>query len=306
LDELDVRIVRSLLRSDLSAPFSLVHRPSLREVARALRVDEVTVRNRYKRLQVRGFLSGWKLLPNPLLFGYRMMNILVDTRPKTSKAEMITKLRHVDGVFHLIDYHGNSLGVNTFYDSDQSLSRTLQLISKITNAVDLIQIHWNTPPIDTHNLTETDWAIIHNMENDALKPHVQVAKELRLTERTVRNRLKRLEEMHLLIVLPTFDISSIDRMIGMALIYVYASRDVKTVVDQAILSHFDGIYLWARLTDQDRGYIILVAASMSSLSPFLEWTEKLPGVASARIEIFLQTIELYEEAGKLFHRQTSP
>ena len=70
MDELDVRIFRALLTDKLSAPFSIHAKASLRQVARDLNVDDVTVRNRFKRFQERGFLSGWRLLPNPRLFGY--------------------------------------------------------------------------------------------------------------------------------------------------------------------------------------------------------------------------------------------
>src|SRR4029077_14307025 len=133
LDELDVRIFRALLSEKPSAPFSTQVRASLRQVARDLGVDDVTVRNRFKRFQEKGFLSGWKVFPNPNLLGYRMMNVLVDTPPKSSKENMIMKLKLVHGIFVILDYHGDSLGIVLFYESDQSLSRTIRLISRITN-----------------------------------------------------------------------------------------------------------------------------------------------------------------------------
>lgn len=126
LDELDVRIFRALLTDNISAPFSPHLKTSLRGVARKLNVDDVTVRNRFKRFQDQGFLSGWRLLPNPTLFGYRMMNVLVDTPPKSPKSLMMAKLELIRGTVVLLDYQGDSLGIVLFYESDQSLSQTIE------------------------------------------------------------------------------------------------------------------------------------------------------------------------------------
>jgi DNA-binding Lrp family transcriptional regulator len=43
LDELDVRILRALVNNRTSAPFSTQVKTSLREIARTLEVDDVTV-----------------------------------------------------------------------------------------------------------------------------------------------------------------------------------------------------------------------------------------------------------------------
>jgi hypothetical protein len=77
--------------------------------------------------------------------------------------------------------------------------------------------------------------------------------------------------------MPALDIASIDRMIGLILYYSYTCHEMKKVVDQTILSHFDGSYLWARLTDTDRAYVILVAPTMASVKPYIEWTKEQPG-----------------------------
>jgi DNA-binding Lrp family transcriptional regulator len=304
LDELDVRIFRALLTNTISAPFSTNLKPSLREVARKLQVDDVTVRNRFKRLQEKGFLSGWKVFPNPNLFGYRMMNILVDAPPNSPKEDMISKMKLIHGIFVILDYHGDSLGLVLFYESDQSLAKTIKLISRITNAENITQFRAHFRSEHTNRLTDTDWAIMRNMETDALKSHVQIAKELGFTARTVKNRLQRLESQHVLVIPPVLDIASIDRMIGLILYYSYTRQEMKDIVDQAILSHFDGSYLWARLTDPERAYLILVAPTMASVKAYLEWTKKHPGVASARAEIVVESINLWEKVSELFQQKT--
>src|SRR6266849_796155 len=101
-------------------------------MARTLQVDHLTVRNRFKRFQDKGFLSSWQVLPNPSLFGYGMTNILVDMPSKAPKEDVIRKLKLIHGIVHLLDFIGNSIFIILFYDSEQSLSRTVELISRIT------------------------------------------------------------------------------------------------------------------------------------------------------------------------------
>jgi DNA-binding Lrp family transcriptional regulator len=304
LDELDVRIFRALLTDKVSAPFSAHLKTSLREVARKLKVDDVTVRNRFKRFQDQGFLSGWRLLPNPTLFGYRMMNVLVDTQPKSPKNFMMERLKLIPGIVVLLDYQGDSLGIVLFYESDQSLSQTIELISKITSAEKITQFRAILPIGQANRFTDADWAIIRNMEHDAWKSHVEVAKELGYTARTVKNRLERLERQNALVIPPALDIASIDRMIGLVLYYSYTSRRMKQTVDRTLLSHFDGSYLWARLTDPEGAYLILLAPTMASVKQYQEWTRQQPGVAGARAEIIVESFNLWENTSKLFQQQT--
>jgi DNA-binding Lrp family transcriptional regulator len=303
LDELDIRIFRALLTDKLSAPFSTHVRASLRQVARDVKADDVTVRNRFKRFQERGFLSGWRLLPNPSLFGYGYSVLLVDIPPKSSKDDLVERLKPVPGVVVILEYYGDSLGVNLFHDSEQSLARAIESISRITKAEGIIRFRVFFPPPQGNHLTDTDWAIIENMRGDAWKSHVQVAKELKFTARTVKNRLERLQAKHALVVPPAVDIASLDRTIGVVLFYSYSGKEKKSVVDSALLARFDGSYLWARMTDPERAYLILVAPTMASVKAYLDWARQQPGVASARAEIVVESLNLWDNVKGFFRRE---
>jgi DNA-binding Lrp family transcriptional regulator len=301
LDELDVRIFRAILTGNLSAPFSTHLKASLQEVARRLRADDTTVRNRFNRFQEQGFVSGWFLLPNPNLFGYDMTKVIVDTSPGP-KEDMLNELKLVRGVVVILDFQGDSLGLVVLHDSEEALSRTIELISRITHAENITRIHARFPAPDLSRLTDTDWAIVRNLEKDALKPYLQVAKELGVTPRTVKNRLQRLERQNALVIQPTLDLASIDRMVCLVLFYSYTSHEVKSEVDQAMLSHFDSSYLWGTLTDPERAYLVLVAANQASVKQHLKWTKQLRGVAGARAQIVVENINLWEKTTDLFGR----
>jgi DNA-binding Lrp family transcriptional regulator len=300
LDELDVRILRALVNNRTSAPFSTQVKTSLREIARTLEVDDVTVRNRFKRFQEKGLLSGWRLIPNPGLFGYKMMMLLVDTAPKSPRDDMIRKLKLVQGTVVILNFHGDSLGVILFFGSDQSLTRTIELISRITNAENITRIRAPFPQSEAKQLTETDWAIIRNMGKDALKSQVKVSQELGFTTRTVRNRLQKLERERALMIPPKVNLAATDGMISVILFYSYTKSEVKSSVDLAMLSHFDGNYLWSRLADPEVAYLVLVIPSMVLVKQILDWAKEQPGVASARVEITVEAIDLWDKVRELF------
>ena len=132
MDELDIRIFRSIASSKYVAPSNFKVRISIREIARKLGVDDMTVSNRYAKFMKIGLFTGWRLAFNPRLFNYGMKEVLVKVQPESAKEGMIRKLRLVHGITVLMDLYGPHLLVTVLYESEDSFSRTLQLISRIT------------------------------------------------------------------------------------------------------------------------------------------------------------------------------
>ncbi|MDA4129508.1 MAG: hypothetical protein OK457_01945 [Thaumarchaeota archaeon] len=85
--------------------------------------------------------------------------------------------------------------------------------------------------------------------------------------------------------------------------YTYTSHKMKSVVDQAVLSHFDGCYLWAKLSDLERAYLVLVAPTMASVKSYLAWTKQQPGVASVGVRIAVESFNLWSKTRDLFQRR---
>src|SRR4029077_1523202 len=136
-------------------------------------------------------------------------------------------------------------------DSEQSLVRIIQTLSRITNAEGGTRFRAIEPPPLGNHLTDSDWAIIENMGGDAWKSHVQVAKDLKFTARTVKNRLERLQAHNAVVIPPAIDMASLDRTIGVVLFYSYSHKEEKSEVDRAMLTRFESSYLWARMTDPE-------------------------------------------------------
>jgi len=295
LDELDVKIIRALVSTQIIAPSSTKMKASLREIGRSIGIDDETVRRRFMRLQEKGMFSSWTLQPNPAIFGFKAREILVDIDLLEAKDDMIRKLKLIEGIAVIINFYGTALQLVVFYQNDQSLARLVELVSRITNAEKITLIQSMLPKCDSQNLSESDWAIISVLGNNPLKSLTIVAQETGYSTKTVKNRLEKLERDHALFIPPDVSNGAMNGMIAATLFYSYMDRASKSNVDQEMLSHFSASYMWCRLTDPDIGYLTLVFPSLLESQKALDWAKQQKGVASARLEIVVECMKLFEK-----------
>ncbi len=263
-------------------------------------MDDMTTSNRLKKLRKMGLLPRLRLLPNPGLFGYGMKAILIDMPSKSPKDNAIKQLMLIQGMVVILNFYGDSLGIILFYHGDDALRKALEGISRITHAERLTQIQMLFPKPETERLSETDWAIIRSMKGDVSKSPQAVSRETGFTRRTVRNRLEKLQREKALMITGNTNIAAVEGMIPSILHYNYTSREVKSSVDKAMLVHFEKNYLWARLTDPQVGYLVILAPSMRFVQDSLSWARGQSGVGSARIEVVVDVIDLWDRAAELF------
>ena len=295
MDQLDVKILRSLISERAVSPSNASVKLSLRGIAARLGADDMTVRYRYKRLQESGCLSVWSLLVNPAFFGYRVTEVMVDVQPESGKPDMIRKLKLVNEITGMVNFYGKAISIYVIYNGDESRSRTIELISRITNAEKITQLRMPMPQSLTRNLTEIDMAIIRALSKDARKSTLLVSKELRLSTKTVRKRVDRLRKENIILPLPILNIASIPGIIPIYLSYVYTKNEVKTSMDREIISHFDASYIMGNFADLEVGNVVIGALTMADVPKILEWAKSQPGIASARIDIATETFMFPEK-----------
>ena len=284
LDELDIKIFRALISESIIAPSNTEVMSSLRDIARKLGSDDMTIRNRYKKLQEAGCMSVWRLGVNPSVVGYKPIDIVLEVQPESAKADMIRKLRLIHGIIRIVDYYGPTLQVLLLYDRADSCSRTVELISRITNAERVTLFRQSFPLSETKRLTETDLSIVRALSMDARKSYVLLSKELGFSTRTVKNRIEKLRKEKTLFSIPELKMGDIPGIIPVTLHYSYASSEVKDSVDRSILSHFDDSYLWG-LSDSEQAFLVLSLSTMADVQRSRDWAKEQPGVARAELDI---------------------
>jgi DNA-binding Lrp family transcriptional regulator len=290
MDELDVKILRALISESAIGQSESMVQLSLRKMASRLRADDMTVRNRFRKLQEAGCMSRWRLLVNPAFFGYQILDVVLRVATESGKKDMIRKIRLIHGVFAIQNFHGNALKILMLYNGEESRSRAIELISRITNAERITASHMALPGTRLRRLSETDVALIEAFSNDARKSSIAVAKELGLSSRTVRNRVKKLRAENAVFALPNLNVDGILGFIPVYLSYTYSDEGAKGSVDRAMISRFDSNYLWGGFSDLSRGFIVLYAPTMADVQKFLDWARELPGVAGAEVDIMTELI----------------
>lgn len=295
MDDLDIKILRSLIAERAVSPSNASVKLSLRAIAARLGADDMTVRYRYKKLQESGVMAVWSLLVNPSFFGYGVAEVTVDVEPESAKTDMVRKLKLVHEVTGLVNFYGKALSLYMIYNGEESRSRTIELISRITNAEKITQSRMPMPHSLTKNLTEADEEVLHALSKDARRSTNLVAKEVGLSTKTVRKRVDRLRKENTIMPLPILNIASIPGIIPSYLSYSYTNTDDKTSTDREIVSHFDSCYLMGNFADSENGNIVLAAYTMSEVPKFLEWAKSLRGIASARVDIATETFMFPEK-----------
>ena len=299
MDELDVKIVRALISESAIAPTSVQVKSSLRAIARRLGADDMTVINRFRKLQQAGCMSEWHLAVNPTFLGYGMTDLLVDAETEFVKPDSIRKLGLVHGVVVIINFLGRGLKVIFLHDSERARERTVELISRIANAERVVASRVALPLSETKKLTETDLAVIAALSSDARRPCTAVAEELGLSSRTVKNRIQRLRREKTLFTLPNLNMTNIVGFNPAVLSYAYSRGDVKANVDRAFISHFDPNLLWGGFADPEHAFLVLSAPAMADVVAFADWAKSQDGVASARVDIPVHMSGFPQKFGEL-------
>jgi DNA-binding Lrp family transcriptional regulator len=300
MDELDVKILRSLIFERAVSPSTPSVKLSLRAIAARLDADDMTVSYRYKKLQESGSMPVWSLLVNPAFFGYRVTDLMVDVHPESGKPDMIRKLKLVHEITGIVNFLGTGLRIFIIYNGDESRSRTVELISRITNAEKITLCRMPMPRSETSHLTETDVAIIRALSDDARKPTLLIAKELGLSAKTVRKRVDKLRNENTIFPFPILNMASIPGLIPVYLSYVYSNSESKASVDHEIVSQHDANYITGSFSDPNSGSVILAASTMADVPKFLEWAKSQRGIASARVDIPTETTMFPQKLIELF------
>lgn len=299
MDELDVKILRAVISESAVAPTNIQVRSSLRMIAKRVEVDDMTVAKRFKKLQAAGCMDEWQLSVNPSLLGYKMLEVMLEVGAEYAKPDMIRKFGLVHGVIVIINFLGKAMKVTFLYNSEESRSRTIELISRITSAELVMISKMALPTSETEKLTETDEAIIRALSKDARKATAVVAKEIGVSGKTVRNRLEKLRKEKTVFMFPNLNLTNIEGFIPAVLSYSYTRPELKSAVISSIVTHFESNYLWGGFWDVEHGFVVLSAPTMADIPRFLEWAKLQPGVATARVDIPLQLFSFPEKIGEL-------
>ncbi|MGI0081593.1 MAG: hypothetical protein ACRECH_18485 [Nitrososphaerales archaeon] len=259
------------------------------EIAKKLGVDEETVRNRIKYLKESGFLRGWRLVPNPVLFGRSPAFLFLELENEDSKEEIIARLGTMDGILVITSIYGKSLLVSLFDDGGGSSAR------KITNmgidAQALSTPGMNFPQPMRSKMTVTDWQIVRLLLKDAEKDLSEVAANIRASTRTIRRRLNEMLGARTVSIMPLVNLKKAG---GISYQLMIQSREEKrSEVDEFVASKIDNLVFRASAS-KNVSIFGFNGANVAEGTEILKWVKKLQGVKSAKMNIVEDVVHVYD------------
>ncbi len=292
MDRLDVRILRDILENKATSPLDTSVRKPWSSVARRLQVDENTVKNRVEKLRRSGFLKGWCVGVNPNLVGQRMAQVWFDVGSSSAKQPVIQKLSLIPGVAVIKDLFGPSLCIVLFYEGERTLKKTTELISSIAGSS---SVTWKDEPFPTCEIafSKDDLRIVRTLQKEPQKPYTDIAKELDLSSRTVKRRIRRLAEGKALYLIAELNPRFLSGGIVCGLLVSHDESGSKSLSERRIVSHLGDQLLFADLDDPRHGYFALIIENVASAQDILNWALTQEGVSEGRIDIVQEVISLY-------------
>ncbi len=276
LDRFDLGILRFLLASNGAPPGTPVLRRSFRSMARELKIDQGTVRSRFKRFQEQHVLRGWYLGVSPGVTGEGVIHAWSLVEQDSDKDEVIRSLLSQRQVERVCNYFGPRLSLVVIHKNTTDPGLSMQRLAESTALGGALrkQVAVNVPVLE---LKATDAAIIDALRQDPWKPYSGVARELKLSTKTVGRRVSKLSAAGTIYMLPIIDLKAIHGFIPMDLVVDYSSRESKAAVNRLVLSRIGESLVFSN-TSGHHGYFALAVPNISHVEQIAEWAREQEGV----------------------------
>jgi DNA-binding Lrp family transcriptional regulator len=276
--ELSVNIMRELSIT----PSHWNVKRSYSEVAKKLGVDEETVRIRVQSLKKGGFLLGWRLILNARLLGRESSILAIELNDTKRKDRAVKQISRLDGVVLIQSFYGKTLQVTIFSESEEELERQMSKITSISGGE--IFTHWRVKlPRCNHRPKQIDWMIIGALLKDADKKISTIARELKVSAKTVKRRVSMMMESSAFFLQPILDLKKVAGVLPCQLL-VQCTEERKSIIDDLITSKFERIVF--SLTDSSTHSIFtIICMNLAEAQSISKEIEKEQGVTLVKMEI---------------------
>ena len=284
-DDLDIRIVKAM-----ASPHSFQWdvRISYARVAEGLAIDEETVRSRLRHMNDVGFIEGWQLILNPVLLGRKAATVELGVKDPESKAEAISRLKNVECVTLIDDFYGSELAVDVLYEDESMLARQVQLIASLCGSPSPVWWRLGFPPCDL-DLTRTEWRILQVLRMNARGRLSDVARELKLSTRTVKRHMERMVEGKAFYLDPLLNVGRIGGV--RCRFWLVCEAGKKRAIDKKVQSEIKRI-ISTHTAPEEHSIFVVHCSNASEVQELSHWLEDLDGVKEVRSNIDVEHIHV--------------
>src|SRR5467141_2426306 len=242
---------------------------SFTEIAAKLGVDEETVRNRVKHLRDTGFFLGYRIVPNPVLLGRTFASLRIEFKDRESKQAAIPRLA-------------------LMADRDQDFSKLV-----VGLGIDG-EVSW-VPGLGLRTtkfrMTRLDWEIVSLLLRNAERKLDEIAKQLKVSTRTVKRRLSMMMTETAIFTMPMVDLRKTEGISYQ--LRVQSEQGKKSEVEKSIVAKIGNVIF--RASDSQNGSVFgFTGANVAEGNDILEWVKQQRGVNSASMTIAERVVQVFD------------
>ncbi len=280
VDDLDVRLLRAILEDGM--PWgSRDPRLCANALARGLRVERTTVRDRLRRWQRKGFLQGYATMPTPALVGASLHGGALRFASLAQKPRAMEALAREARVVNVLDHVGPWVGIALLADAQEdeaSIRRRLAAIPGVAEVPPTFE-----PPLPEVEAPPSalDWRLIDALMADPTGTLDAAARRLGVSRKTVTRRHQRLLRGHALWFAPILDFSAVE---GALVHHVVLSLEEGAAPAKLVARLGKALPPWFYLQAFE-GYVdaFVRVANAGEMARLHAAVEGLPGVSEAEL-----------------------
>src|SRR2546428_9417771 len=261
---------------------------SYSEMAAKLGVDEETVRNRVKHLKDTGLLIGYRLVPNPALLGRTFASLRIEFQDRESKQVAIPHLAKVEGVINIGSTYDKSVLVTLLANQYQDFSKLI-----VGMGVEG-EVSW-VPGLGIrttkYHMAKLDWEVVSLLLRDAERKLDEVAKQLKVSTRTVKRRLNLMMKEAAIFTMPMVDLRKTEGISYQ--LRVVSEQDKKSEVEKPVVAKIGDVV--SRASDSQKGSVFgFNGANVAQGNDILEWDKQQPGGRSVTMTIAKRAEQVFD------------
>jgi DNA-binding Lrp family transcriptional regulator len=214
--------------------------------ARVLKLAPGTAKARVRRLEKEGVIAGYEIYPNWTQLGLFRASYLFRCPDARVKEKALPALDQLEGVIGVENFLGAEVGMEFCHRGPNELERRVKLTSKLLGDASAVgYVPFPSLPIRAA-LSRLDWRIIKALRHEANRPLPAVARELKVSARTVRRRVDRMWEEGSIDTVAKLDLARVaNHIFCNFLIHFQGERDPETAKRFKLAFDPNWAYCWS-------------------------------------------------------------
>lgn len=301
IDILQFRIIRELMGS---LWMRRSKRLSYVELSEKIGCSPETARRTLRGMQKSGIIQTWNATINPHRLGMECVNMLVKCDPRIDKQETMKRLTLIDGVIRLFNFIDSpEIRILLYYMDRNDLERKVKVISMLCGE-DPPSILWEANfPACQRTIRKTDWAIMKALLRNSIVTIPALAKELKISSRTVRRRLAQLEEDNSYFIYPTIDPKKVNGYLYLFFLE-FSNPAEKRKAEHSLNSEIETMVL-IDTSSTTMTILDVISSNVHEFNQIREIVENKSGLKSLDVKLLMDVVPAFDWLTNELERRTN-